>query len=62
MVLKEFRRSLNSLCHADVLPDYEIDYDRQTDMVTFVSRDEAVHMEENQRNIVKLFKQLMLQK
>lgn len=40
MVLKEFRRSLNSLCEANVLPDYLIQYDRQTDVVTFVKRAE----------------------
>ena len=61
MVLKEFRRSLNSLCHADVLPDYEIDYDRQADMVIFVSRDEAVHFEDNQKTIAKLSKKIVNQ-
>ena len=39
MVLKEFRRSLNSLAQANVLPDYRIEYERKTDMVTFLRRE-----------------------
>ena len=57
-VLRNFRVAINSLCQADVLPDYSIEYDRQNDMVTFINRDEAVHIAANQKNLVKILKSI----
>lgn len=39
MVLKEFRRSITSLSKADVLPDYQVSYDKESDSVIFNNRD-----------------------
>ena len=57
-VLRNFRVAINSLCQADVLPDYSIEYDRQNDMVTFINRDEAVHIAANQKNLDKILKSI----
>ena len=54
MVLKEFRRSLNSLCQADALPDYSIEYDRESDMVTFINRDDEIQLIANQKALKKV--------
>ena len=42
-VLRNFRSAINSLATANVLPDYSIEYDRKSNMVTFINRDESVH-------------------
>lgn len=57
-VIRNFRAAINSLCQADVLPDYAIEYDRQNDMVTFINRDEAILLEANQKIIKKLTKSI----
>lgn len=54
MALKEFRRSLNSLAEADVLPDYLISYDRKNDLVKFTNRDESAAIRDNQQLIKQM--------
>lgn len=39
MVLKEFRQSIASLSTADVQPDYQVSYDKESDLVIFNNRD-----------------------
>jgi len=39
MVLRNFRVALNSLVVAKVLPDFLVEFDRESDMVTFTKRD-----------------------
>lgn len=51
MVFKNFRIAINSLAQANVLPDYYIEYDRKSDMVTFINRDEEPQLLTNQKHI-----------
>ena len=55
-VLRNFRLAINSLCQADVLPDYVIEYNRQNDMVTFINRDEIVQLANKQKVLNKILK------
>ena len=54
MAMKEFRRSINSLVQANVLPDYEIQYDRETDMVIFINLDPDVQKAATSKRVAKL--------
>ena len=58
MVITRFRFAINSLAKANVLPDYMIEYDRKSDMVTFVNRDESGQETLNQQNIKQLISKL----
>lgn len=59
MAIKEFRRSINSLIQANVLPDYKIQYDRKIDIVTFVNLDPDVQKIASGRQVVKLAAELL---
>lgn len=48
-LLRNFRVALNSLAEANVLPNYEIQYDRKSDMVTFINRDDDVQQNANEQ-------------
>ena len=59
MVFKNFRIAINSLAQANVLPDYFIEYDRKSDMVTFINRDEEIQNRVHQKEINELSKKLL---
>ena len=59
MVFKNFRIAINSLAQANVLPDYFIEYDRKSDMVTFINRDEEIQNRVHQKEIIELSKKLL---
>lgn len=44
MVLRNFRVAINSLCKANVLPDYQVKYDKESDIVIFSNRDPDVQV------------------
>lgn len=40
--VREFRRKVKNLCETNHLPDYDLSYDSEEDMLTFTNRDERV--------------------
>ena len=56
MASKYFRQAILSLIKANVLPDYRVCYDRDSDMVTFHNLDETVLIEANKRSLKALIK------
>ena len=61
-VLRNFRSAINSLATANVLPDYSIEYDRKSNMVTFINRDESAHNEDNKKALSSLVTNMMSKK
>ena len=59
MVFKNFRIAINSLAQANVLPDYRIEYDRKSDMVTFINRDDESQLLINQKYLENTIKMLV---
>ena len=59
MVFKNFRIAINSLAQANVLPDYCIEYDRKSDMVTFINRDDESQLLINQKYLENTIKMLV---
>mgnify|MGYP003602279974 FL=1 len=58
MVITRFRFAINSLVQANVLPDYIIEYDRKSDMVTFINRDESGQDGFNKQDIRNLISKI----
>lgn len=61
-VLRNFRLAINSLAVADVLPDYSIEYDRKSDMVTFINRDETIQADLVKKKLMKTVKKIAISK
>ena len=61
-VLRNFRSAINSLATANVLPDYSIEYDRKSNMVTFINRDESAHNEDNKKALSSFVTNMMSKK
>lgn len=58
MIITRFRFAINSLVQANVLPDYIIEYDRKSDMVTFINRDESGQEGFNKQDIKNLISKI----
>lgn len=60
MTLRKFRMATNSLSEAKALPDFQLEYDRASDMVTFINQDDAVKADMAQQKVLEVLKKSQL--